>query len=652
MLGTAGHVDHGKTAVVQLLTGCDTDTLAEEKQRGMTIDLGFAPCRLANDRIVGVIDVPGHTDFIRNMVAGAHGIDVVMLVVAADDGIMPQTLEHLQILTLMGVRHGIVVLNKIDLVDPARQYAVRRQLQQRVAGTFLDQAPICPLSTVTGEGFEEFFDALNRVTELCEDRPTHGLFRLWIEDVFSIRGAGTVVTGIPTQGQVHLEDDLTVYPTKLTSRIRRLQVYGTDAPVGRAGECVALNLPDLDPHALRRGMILAHPGSPSPVSRCHALLTLLPGAPQPLKHRSELHLHIGTAYTLARPTLLECPQLNPGQSQIAQLQLAAPLPIAPRERFVIRLNTGSQDRPGLVTVGGGRIIDISPPHRPQARPQTVLHLKSRALTLDQPQALVELTVRHAAIPIPREHIAQCCCLPSSEVESFIESLRGQGTLLATPAGSWTHVDTVSRLATQILAAVEHFHQQHPDRLGLDAGTLAASLKSHPDLIALALQSLDHNGQIKSQRTTVALPNFIPHPTGADSALAERIARICLDARWTPPTLDELPGHLSLPLKTIEPILGHLVEQGVLVRLPPNLLFHRSAIDQARRVALTLFNHRSHFTTMEFRDALDVSRKFAVPILDHLDATRFTVRTGNQRTPGVEARKLIATHSTPTPPPQH
>ena len=271
MLGTAGHVDHGKSALVKLLTGCETDTLAEEKQRGLTIDLGFAPCQLADKRVVGIVDVPGHVDFIRNMVAGAHGIDVVIFVVAADDGIMPQTHEHLHILTLMGLRHGLVALTKIDLVDAARRDFVIQDLRRLLAETFLADAPICPISNITGEGFDDFFDALNRAVDACGDRPCAGPFRLWVEDAFTIRGTGTVVTGIPTHGRVRPGDELHLLPAGLAGHVRRMQVYGEDATEGSAGECVALNIPELDHEAVRRGMALCAPpalvrGVPGPSS--------------------------------------------------------------------------------------------------------------------------------------------------------------------------------------------------------------------------------------------------------------------------------------------------------------------------------------------------------------------------------------------------
>ncbi len=224
MLGTAGHVDHGKTALVKMLTGCDTDTLAEEKQRGLTIDLGFARCQMSDKRVVGVVDVPGHVDFIRNMAAGAQGIDVVIFVVAADDGIMPQTHEHLHILTLMGLRHGLVALTKTDLVDEARKAYVIQDLRRLLAGTFLADAPICPLSNITGEGYGDFFDTLNQVLAQCGDRPCAGLFRLWVEDVFTIRGSGTVITGIPAHGKAGIGDEVQRLPTAQLGQFRRMQV--------------------------------------------------------------------------------------------------------------------------------------------------------------------------------------------------------------------------------------------------------------------------------------------------------------------------------------------------------------------------------------------------------------------------------------------
>ena len=310
MLGTAGHVDHGKTALVKLLTGCETDTLAEEKERGLTIDLGFAPCRFADQRVAGIVDVPGHVDFIRNMVAGAQGIDVVILVVAADDGIMPQTREHLQILTLMGLQHGLVALTKTDIVDEARRDAVTADLRRLLQGTFLAQAPICPVSNITGDGYPAFFDALNDVVDACPDRPCSGVFRLWVEDVFAIRGAGTVVTGIPSSGTVRVGDELVLLPGTARARVRRLQVYGAESPDARAGECVALNMPDLDVAGVKRGMVLADQFSPAPTLFAEGELHVLDSIRGGIDDLLEVHAHIGTTAVLAKVALLDTDHLG------------------------------------------------------------------------------------------------------------------------------------------------------------------------------------------------------------------------------------------------------------------------------------------------------------------------------------------------------
>ena len=275
MLGTAGHVDHGKTALVKLLTGCETDVLAAEKERGLTIELGFAPCRMSDERIVGIVDVPGHVDFIRNMVAGAHGVDVVIFVVAADDGVMPQTREHLDILTLMGVRRGIVALTKIDMVDADLRELVTEEVGEFVKGTFLEAAPICPISNVTGEGYEGLFEELNKAVAACEQREVTGLFRLWIERVFTIRGFGTVVSGVASSGEVRVGDRLAVVPGGGAGRVRCLEVYGQEADLGRAGECVALNLTDVGQDNLARGLVVCQGDALQPVSMVEAELRLL-----------------------------------------------------------------------------------------------------------------------------------------------------------------------------------------------------------------------------------------------------------------------------------------------------------------------------------------------------------------------------------------
>jgi selenocysteine-specific elongation factor len=640
MLGTAGHVDHGKTALVKLLTGCETDTLAEEKQRGLTIDLGFAPCHLADDRIVGVVDVPGHVDFIRNMVAGAHGLDVVIFVVAADDGIMPQTHEHLHILTLMGVRHGLVPLTKIDLVEPARREQVSEDLRRLLAGTFLAGAPICPISNITGEGYEGFFDALNRVVSACEDRSTTGVFRVWVEDVFTIRGAGTVVTGIPSRGVVRVGDELKLLPAGSRGHVRRMQVYGADAAEARAGECVALNLPELDRDALRRGMVLCSTDTLSAVTMAEAELRILNSVKGKVDDFLEAQLHVGTASVLARVAMLEVTEMTAGQSQMVQLRLAEPLPLAPGDRFVLRANAAAEGQSGLVTIGGGRILGTSNARLRRKKPWTLSALAARRDAMDDPARWCELMLREGNEPLPLRELQSKCMMRAEELAVMVESLRTQGRIAQTPSGCLASRALVDETAARVLGSIQAFHQQQPQRSGRNREELLAAVRGSPEILDLATQTLLQAGQIERSGTVFAQRGWRAQLADPDQRLSEQVADAFQKAGWSGPTAVELAASLGQPLPRLEKVMGLLTERAVLVRLDAKTYVHHDALESAKAVVLRLFAQKTSFSTMAFRDALGVSRKYAVPLLDHLDRIRFTVRSGHDRTPGVEARKAL------------
>jgi len=639
MLGTAGHVDHGKTALVKLLTGCETDTLAEEKQRGLTIDLGFAPCRLADERVVGVVDVPGHVDFIRNMVAGAHGIDVVIFVVAADDGIMPQTHEHLHILTLMGLRHGLVALTKIDLVETARREEVITNLRQLLAGTFLQEAPICPISNITGEGFDGFFDTLNEVVRACEDRPCEGIFRLWVEDVFTIRGSGTVITGIPSSGVVRPGDSLQLLPPGRGAHVRRMQVYGEDAAEGRAGECVALNLPELDHEAVRRGMVLCDPEAMSPVTMAEAELQVLGSIKEPVKDYLEAHLHVGTASVLARVAMLDTTVMSGGQRQMVQLRLAEPLVLAPGERFVLRANTASTGQSGLTTIGGGRVLGVSNTRLRRHKQWTVDLLARRREAVDNPACWTELMLRESQQPMSAVDLQRKCLLRADETAALLEKLRADGHLLQTPSGAFVHSAVVEQTAGGIEDALKVFHAANPQRAGLARDELLVSVGSNAEVFELAAKSLKESERLEYNGAVFARAGWSARLSNRDEQVCELVVAEFKKAGWSSPATAELAAALHATQPQIESAIRLLQERGVLVRLDAQLSLHRDALEAAKRVALRLFQRAPSFTTMEFRDALAVSRKFAVPLLDYLDRIRFTVRSGHNRTAGVEARKL-------------
>jgi selenocysteine-specific elongation factor len=640
MLGTAGHVDHGKSALVKLLTGCETDTLAEEKERGLTIDLGFARCRLADERIVGVVDVPGHVDFIRNMVAGAHGVDVVIFVVAADDGIMPQTREHLQILSLMGLRHGVVALTKVDLVDSARRDEVTRDLGQLFAGTFLANARICPISNLTGDGFEPFFDALNEAAAACAERSAAGIFRVWIEDVFTLRGPGTVVTGIPSSGQVAAGDSLTLLPGGFTTRVRRMQVYGENATQGGAGECVALNMPEVEHDKAKRGMVLCGPDMPDPGLMAEAELAILDSIKGEVDDLLEAHVHVGTASTMAHIAMLESSGMKAGDRQMVQLRFAEPLPVVPGERFVIRANLPGEGQGGLVTAGGGRIVALTNVRLRRNKRWTLEMLRARRDALDLQERWCELMLSELNRPLTLAQLLPKCLLRREELEAVLRSLETAGRLVRLRNGLLAHQQTIEAAGRKMLAAMDAFHAANPQHVGMARDPLCQAVGAAPEVCEFALKTLLERGQFHLAGAVYSRAGWAPRVSDQDQRLAEAISAAFQKAGSAGPAAAELSATLQQPVPRIEKAMRLLSERGVLVRLDDRTFVHRDAVESARQVVLRLFADKRSFSTMDFRDALGVSRKYAVPLLDHMDKLRFTVRSGNERTPGAEAKKIL------------
>jgi selenocysteine-specific elongation factor len=649
MLGTAGHVDHGKSALVKLLTGCETDTLAEEKQRGLTIDLGFAPCQLSDKRVVGIVDVPGHVDFIRNMVAGAHGIDVVMLVVAADDGIMPQTHEHLHILTLMGLRHGLVALTKVDLVDAARRDYVIQDLRRLLADTFLASAPICPMSNLSGEGFGDFYDALNQTVEACGDRAFTGPSRMWVEDAFSIRGSGTVITGIPTHGQIRVGDEVHLLPTGEVGHVRRMQVYGEDAREGKAGECVALNIPELDPKSARRGTAICGANSFEPATMVEVELRILKSIPGKIEDYLEVQFHVGTASVSAHLAMLESTEMTGGQKQFVQLRLASPLSLTPGERFVVRANIADMTVKGMTTIGGGQILGLSNARLRRKRPWTLDLLAARREAVNDPVRWCEQIVRESETPSTGAAIQKKCWNRPEEIAAMLQRLQAEDRIVQAPDGSWIHCAIRQSAAEKIIALIQKFHSANPQRAGIGGDELCAVLKISPILLEAAGASLLRAKLIERNGSLWARAGWSARISDPDQRLSEQLAAKLQQASWAPPGLDELATALREPLPRVTALMRLLAEKGVVVRLDDRIWMHRDAVESGKQIALRLFRKAPAFSTMDFRDALGVSRKFAVPLVDYLDKVRFTVRSGNNRTAGVEARKLLNPAASNPPP---
>jgi len=638
MLGTAGHVDHGKTALVKLLTGCSTDTLAEEQRRGLTIELGYAPCRMWDERIVGVVDVPGHVDFIRNMVAGAHGIDVVILVVAANDGVMPQTREHLDILTLMGVRHGLIALTKIDLVEAEIRMLAEEEVRRFTAGTFLEGADVCPISNVTGEGFESFYTALNRAVEACEPRECRGLFRMWVSGAFTARGFGTIVTGIPSSGAVHTGDRVLRLPGSEPGRVRRLEVYGEEAEEGRAGECVACNVTDLPPDALSRGDALCGCDAFQPVTMIEAELCLLAQLEAPLKDYLEVHLHVGTAETMARVAVLDDIRLQPDRAYFVQLRLDDALPVAPGDRFVIRAGLSGAGQGRLTTIGGGRVLGISNMRLRRNRPWTLANLAERRDALDDPAQWCALILKEAGAPLAPTALAKRALMTAEQVAALLPRLAAEGIVLETASHAFVHREVVEKAEGRIIEALEAWYATNPLALGLEESALLQHPEQPRPAAELALVRLIARGAVERQGAVLALRGRAVRLSPEEDTFRQRLEDIFGQAGLCPPELSAVPAVLMLSPARVQNLLNLLIDQGTLVRISPEMIMHRDAVESARTTAIKLFVAQRQFTTMEFRDALGVSRKYAVPLLDFFDQLRLTVRSGNIRTPGAQLKK--------------
>jgi len=639
-LGTAGHVDHGKTALVKMLTGCDTDRLKAEKDRQLTIELGFAPCRMADERIVGIVDVPGHVDFIRNMVAGAHGVDVVIFIIAADDGVMPQTREHLDILTLMGCERGLVALTKIDLVDDDLRDLVEVEVREFLEGTFLEQAPVCPVSSVTGEGFDTFLKALNAVVASCEPHETHGTFRQWVERTFSLKGIGTVVSGIPSSGEVRVGDRLRVVPGGQAGRVRGLQVYGEDADLGRAGECVAVNLSDLPADAVARGHVLTRGDALDAVTMAEADLAVLPRVPQPLEDYAEVHVHVGTAEAMAHVAILQGRTIAPGESRPVQLRLEAPVAVAPGDRFIVRGSVAGLAGGQVTTLGGGRILGTSDVRLRRQRPWTLDHLAARRDALDSPQAWAAVILREAGEPLSREELARRARLQADAVDEALARLREAGTVRDADGGRWLHADVIASAAEAVVQALEAFHADHPLRQGMEEDALRRAADLDAAVFRPARDDLLAAGRVERRGTVLGLAGQGARLSAEDAALKSRIAEAYASAGLEPPDAETLAADLGDDGDRVAGLVRLLVDEGTLVAVGEDLVMHAEAVERAKDVAVDLFARAGGFSTVEFRDALGTSRKFAVPLLDYFDTLRLTVRKGSRRTPGAEAKKRL------------
>ncbi len=622
-LGTAGHIDHGKTALVKNLTGCDTDYLKEEKERGMSIELGFAPCILSNLE-VGIVDVPGHENFIKTMVAGAAGMDGVIFVVAADDGVMPQTREHLGILTLLGIEHGIIALTKSDCVQPEQLETVISKLKDFLKGTFLENAPILPISNITGAGFDAFYGALQVLVDSIKPKRVDGFFRLPIERSFSVKGYGTVVAGVPVSGSVKIGDEVTLLPQNMKGRIKTIQVYKHSSDVVLAGQCAAINIPQLEHKMIERGNVIVANDCFTPQSWYLCQLSLLDGNKFFLKNGQEVKFHTGTSEIIASVYLMQGDQLLAGEQSVVQLRLNSPCVAAPGDRFIIRSLSPVQ------TIGGGMVIDSLPAKLKRTLPSVQEDVAQWARAVLNEKDFIEYCIKKAQLYVASaKEISSRTKIPMKYVEQFLKELVVQQNIIEL-GNVYMHCDIANQLEREILGVIADYHKNSPQAPGIDSELLCQMSELDRPVFNLILTRLKAKELIVVRGNKLALPSHREKIPDVHRAALEKIEKLFLSRLFNPPSKDELAKALCIPNDKVYALIKMLIEYERLVVVEKDLFFHTNAIQKARQLLVDCIKKEGMLESVKFKYLLDTTRKYAIPLLDYFDQIGVTRNSGHTR----------------------
>jgi selenocysteine-specific elongation factor len=630
VIGTAGHIDHGKTTLVKALTGTDTDRLKEEKERGISIELGFAFLNLADGTRAGIVDVPGHERFVKTMVAGVGGIDLVILVIAADEGVMPQTREHLHICELLQIKRGLVALTKADMVDADWLELVQADVAEFLKGTFLAGCPVVPCSGTTGQGLPALLEAIQAQAAAAEPRRTQATVRLPVDRVFSIKGFGTVVTGTLWSGRLAVGDEVVILPGGLRSRVRRLQVHGETVEHAEAGQRTAVNVPELEVAEIERGDVLCLPDTLRPSQSYEATLSLLADAPRPLRNRARVRFHLGTSEILARVVLLDRDELAAGERTYAHVRLEKPSAALPGDRYVIRSYSPA------VTIGGGTILDPNPPRGRRARANLIEHLQ--VLERGRPTERVERHLLASGFaPMTLAELQARSDLDQAAVSDALRQLIESGRAVQVgpkESAGVLHADRVEALQTDVVGRLADFHAKESLKDGLAKEELRSKLSDQvpSGTFAWMLGRLAAHGQIAVERDKVRLAGFHPKLSAAEEELKAKIEKAFRDSGFQPPAPEAILGAQKDDRKLGQAVFRRLVDDGILVKVGQDVFLHRDNHQAMRERVVAHFQKQPSINVGTMKELFDVSRKYAIPYLEHLDAIRITRRQGDERVP--------------------
>lgn len=627
ILGTAGHIDHGKTSLIKAVTGVNTDRLKEEQLRGITIELGFASLDLPSGQRVGIVDVPGHEKFVKNMVAGATGIDLVVLVIAADEGIMPQTREHMEICTLLGIRHGLVVLTKIDMVDEEWLALVQEEVDAFTRNTFLAQAPVVPVSAVTGQGLPEFIQALDRISTSILPRTSSGLFRLPVDRVFSMKGFGTVITGTLASGKVSVGDRVMLYPSGAVSKVRGLQVHNQSVPVAEAGMRTAINFQGLDKSTVERGDVIASPDSLVPTYMVDVVLNYLPSNAKALKNRARVRFHAGTAEMMGVVVLLDREELLPGQSTVAQIRLDTPVTLVRDDRYVLRSYSPVR------TVGGGRVINpIAPKHKGN-RPDLAGRLAG--LVEADPEQIVDFHIEAAGFGGRSfRDLLIMASIPEKQLDRVLQARMSQQKAIQVDKEKkrYVHQNAFTELQKAVTGHLSAYHKKNPLKSGMPKEELKSKLPAAVDikLFMLALQQMTRNSVIEQEEDLVQLSGHRVSLGVDQRALRERILDVYEKEGLRPPYFKDLCRQMDTPLDQARQVLSLLVNEGRMVKIKEDLYYHSRPLERLKQTLVDFLTAHEEISTPQFKEMTGLSRKYVIPLIEYFDTIQLTIRIGDLR----------------------
>jgi selenocysteine-specific elongation factor len=627
ILGTAGHIDHGKTSLIKAVTGTDTDRLKEEKERGITIELGFASLDLPNGQHVGIVDVPGHEKFVKNMVAGATGIDIVVMVIAADEGVMPQTREHMEICTLLGIKHGFVALTKIDMVDEEWLELAMEDVRDFTAGTFLENTPIVPVSAVKEKGLQEFSRILETICNQVPERSLSSLFRLPVDRVFTMKGFGTVITGSLISGRVQVGDTVMIYPSMITSKVRGIQVHNQGVNMAEAGQRTAINFQGLEKAAIKRGEMLALPGTLKPSFMVDLQLQYLASNKKPIKNRTRVRFHTGTSEILGNLVLLDREELPPGEKAAVQLRLDEPVCLVKDDRFVIRSYSPVR------TIGGGQVLNPIPPKHKRFKADVVEGLQSIAER--SAEDLIAYNIDQTGFAgASFSDLVLMTNISEKSLDQQLQALLSRKTVLLVDRDSriFMHTSSFQQLRQDLTGHLERYHKTNPLKAGMPKEELKTKLPPNlsPKLFNLLINQMLKDGEISVVEDTVHLASHTV-ALGADQEdIRDKIIKTYRESGLQPPYFKELGKQLTADPARARDVLNLLVKEGRLVKVKEDLFFDTDAVTRLKQRLVEFLTVHGEISTPQFKEMTAASRKYVIPLIEFFDAQNFTIRIGDIR----------------------